>query len=166
MHGKTLKFDAYYMGSKPKEGWALYFGMHGGGGCESHVNDGQYENHKKIYNSVLKEGIIWFVPRSPEDTWNMWHLSYIDDMFAYIIESYMILEEINPNKVYLTGYSAGGDGTYKLAPRKADRLAGAAMMAGHPNGVSMLGLRNIFFSIQVGGQDHAFNRNKLAGEYG
>ena len=110
--------------------------------------------------------MIWFVPRSPEDAWNMWHLSYIDDMFAYIIESFMILEKINPNKVYLTGYSAGGDGTYKLTPRNADRLAGAAMMAGHPNGASLLGVRNIYFSIQVGGQDSDYNRNKVALEYG
>ena len=52
----------------------------------------------------------------------------------------IMLYEVDPNKVYLMGYSAGGDGVYQLAPRMADRFAAAAMMAGHPNETSPLGL--------------------------
>jgi poly(3-hydroxybutyrate) depolymerase len=44
-----------------------------------------------------------------------------------------VLGLIHTNKVFLTGYSAGGDGVYHLAGMMADLLAGAAMMAGHPN---------------------------------
>jgi poly(3-hydroxybutyrate) depolymerase len=44
---------------------------------------------------------------------------------------------VNPDKVYLLGYPAGGDGVWQLAPRMADRFAAAAMMAGHPNGASL-----------------------------
>jgi hypothetical protein len=40
------------------------------------------------------------------------------------------------------------------------------MMAGHPNGVSLLSLRNVPFALQVGGNDAAYDRNKLAKEYG
>ena len=43
MHGKTMKFNIFHIGNKssgPKGGWALIIGMHGGGGCESHANDG------------------------------------------------------------------------------------------------------------------------------
>src|SRR5207244_13438542 len=47
-----------------------------------------------------------------------------------------------------------------------DTSAGAAMMAGHPNGVSMLSLRNVPFALQVGANDSAYNRNKVAKEYG
>jgi hypothetical protein len=39
-------------------------------------------------------------------------------------------------------------------------------MAGHPNGVSMLSLRNVPFALQVGGNDAAYNRNKVGKEYG
>ena len=53
-----------------------------------------------------------------------------------------------------------------MAPRMADRWAGAAMMAGHPNGVSLLSLRNVPFALQVGGNDSAYNRNKVGKEYG
>lgn len=40
------------------------------------------------------------------------------------------------------------------------------MMAGHPNGVSLLSLRNVPFALQVGGNDSAYNRNKVGREYG
>jgi hypothetical protein len=64
------------------------------------------------------------------------------------------------------GYSAGGDGVYQLAPRLADRLAAAAMMAGHPNETSPLGLRNLPFAIHVGANDRGFDRNKVARQWG
>ena len=69
----------------------------------------------------------------------MWHQDHIDPLFNRIIQNMIMLYEINPNKVYLMGYSAGGDGVYQLAPRMADRFAAAAMMAGHPNETSLLG---------------------------
>jgi hypothetical protein len=47
-----------------------------------------------------------------------------------------------------------------MAPRMADYLAGAAMMAGHPNGINLMNIRNIGFSLQVGGDDSAYNRNR------
>lgn len=65
----------------------------------------------------------------------------------------------------MTGYSAGGDGIYHLGPMLADWLAGAGMMAGHPNGVELYNVRNIAFSIQVGGKDSAYNRNQQALNY-
>ena len=44
----------------------------------------------------------------------------------------------------------------------ADRFAAAAMMAGHPNEASLLGLRDLPFALFMGGDDAAYNRNKIA----
>ena len=44
--------------------------------------------------------------------------------------------------------------------------AGAAMMAGHPNGVPLLSVRNVPFALQVGAKDNAYNRAKIGAEYG
>lgn len=52
--------------------------------------------------------------------------------------------------MFLSGYSAGGDGIYHLASMMADYLAGAAMMAGHPNHAEIYNMRNLAFSIQLG----------------
>ena len=86
-------------------------------------------------------------------------------MFDRLIEDLIVLEDVDPNRVYLMGYSAGGDGVYQLAPRFADRLAAAAMMAGHPNEASPLGLRNLPFTIHVGGKDAAYQRNRVAQDW-
>ena len=76
-----------------------------------------------------------------------------------------MFENVDPNRVYLMGYSAGGDGVFQLAPRMADRFAAAAMMAGHPNETSPLGLRNLPFTMHVGGRDAAYHRNEIARQW-
>ncbi len=150
-------------GDKPENGHSLYISMHGGGGAPKRVNDRQWENQKKLY--TIKEG-VYLAPRAPTDTWNLWHQGHIDGFFGRLIENLIVFEGVDPNRVYLLGYSAGGDGVYQLAPRMADRLAAASMMAGHPNEASPLGLRNIAFTIHVGGNDTPYNRNKVAGQWG
>jgi predicted esterase len=150
-------------GKKPANGWSLWISMHGGGGAPKQVNDQQWENQKGLYK--LDEG-IYLAPRAPTNTWNLWHEGHIDRMFARLIEDLIVHAEVDPDRVYIMGYSAGGDGVYQLAPRMADHLAAAAMMAGHPNDASPLGLRNLPFALQVGGKDAAYNRNKVAAEWG
>lgn len=158
-----LKFKCKKFGEKPSKGWSLYISMHGGGGAPAEVNDQQWENQKKLYEPA--EG-IYMAPRAPTDSWNLWHQSHIDEFFARFIQLADVYEDINTNRVYITGYSAGGDGTYQLAPRMADWFAGAAMMAGHPNDASPLGLRNLPFAIQMGAEDGAYRRNEIAAEWG
>lgn len=157
-----MKFVYKTFGDKPKSGRSLYISMHGGGGAPKAVNDSQWENQKRLYQ--LKEG-VYLVPRAPTDTWNLWHQDHIDRMFTRLIENLIALEDVDPNRVYIMGYSAGGDGVYQLAPRMADQLAAAAMMAGHPNETVPLGLRNIGFTLHMGGNDSAYNRNNIAREW-
>ena len=57
--------------------------------------------------------------------------------FDIIIKAFVLKDIVNPNKIFISGYSAGGDGIYHLAPMMADWVAGAAMMAGHPNSVEI-----------------------------
>jgi predicted esterase len=126
------------------------------------MNDGQFRNQKRLYEPA--EG-VYFVPRAPTNTWNMWHQDHIDDFFQRVIENMVLLEDVNPDRVYIMGYSAGGDGVYQLAPRLADRLAATAMMAGHPNETTPEGLRNLPFTIHMGEKDSAYKRNAIAAEW-
>jgi hypothetical protein len=77
----------------------------------------------------------------------------------------VLIEGVDPDRVYLMGYSAGGDGVYQLGTRMADRFAAASMMAGHPNETRPDGLRNLPFAIFMGGKDAAFNRNEIAAQW-
>ena len=171
---RLLNFDDYDMpfyynafGEEPSDGRSLFISLHGGGGVAASQNDQQYNNQKRLYDDTMisLEG-VYLAPRAPTNTWNLWHQGHIDNFLDLIIQMSVIKLNVNPNKVYLLGYSAGGDGVYQLAPRMADRFAAASMMAGHPNNASPLGLRNTPFAIHVGALDNAFDRNLVAQQWG
>jgi dienelactone hydrolase len=158
-----MKFNYRILGEKPADGRSLYISLHGGGNTSPAANDQQWKNQINLYTP--KEG-VYLAPRAPTNTWNLWHEDHIDDMFAKLIKAAVRNEGVNPNKIYILGYSAGGDGTFQLAPRMADYWAAAAMMAGHPGDASALSLRNLPFAIYMGGADAAYKRNELAKVWG
>lgn len=153
-----LCYDMKVYGQEPADGRSLWISMHGGGNAPTALNDSQWENQKRLYQP--EEG-IYVAPRAPWDDWDMWFKPPIDDMFDELIRTMVVLHHVNPDKVYLLGYSAGGDGVWRMAPRMADRWAAASMMAGHPGDVSLLSLRNLPFMIWCGGDDAAYNRNSV-----
>jgi len=157
-----MRFIYKIYGDKPKNGRSLYISLHGGGGVPARANNSEWQNQKVLYQP--EEG-IYLVPRAPTDTWNLWHQKHIDPMLRRLIENLIVFEDVDPNRVYLNGYSAGGDGVYQLAPRMADSFAAASMMAGHPNETKPVGLRNLPFSLHVGEKDSSYNRNKVAAEW-
>ncbi|MDP7007955.1 MAG: transglutaminase domain-containing protein [Phycisphaerales bacterium] len=157
--GYRMPFWYRVFGDAPRGKKSLWISLHGGGGAPPEVNTQQWNNQKELY--TLEEG-VYVVPRAPTDTWNMWHQSHIDPMLDKLITHMVLSEGVNPNKVYLLGYSAGGDGVYQLAPRMSDRFAAAAMMAGHPNETVPEGLRNLPFALHVGAEDSAYSRNAIA----
>ena len=161
-----MPFFYQVFGEEPLDGRSLFISLHGGGGTLASANDQQYENQKYLYDIKMKslEG-VYLAPRAPTNTWNLWHQNHIDQFLNIIIQLAILKENVNPNKVYLIGYSAGGDGVYQLAPRMGDRWAAASMMAGHPNESSPLGLRNTPFTIHVGALDSDFKRNDKAKEW-
>jgi pimeloyl-ACP methyl ester carboxylesterase len=159
----TMKFTTKIFGDKPAGGRSLYISLHGGGGTAPRVNDQQWENQKKLYTPA--EG-VYFVPRSPVDAWNMWHDYPMDELIAELVKSEIVMDDVNPDKVYVMGYSAGGDGVFQLAPRLADYWGAAAMMAGHPGDAQILNLKNLPFNASVGGKDAAYKRNELVAQWG
>lgn len=159
----TLACACRTFGMIPRDGRSLYISLHGGGECPKEVNDEQWMN--QIYLYQLPEG-VYVAPRAPWNTWNMWHKKGLDELFEELIRACVVFEGVNPNKVYLMGYSAGGDGVWRMAPRMADKWAAAAMMAGHPGNASQVNLLNLPFTIWMGEDDAAYDRNRLAKEKG
>ena len=146
-------------GLPPRDGRSLYISLHGGGECSKETNDEQWMN--QIYLYEPSEG-IYVAPRAPWNTWDLWHKEGLDGLLEKLIQACVVFEGVNPNKVYILGYSAGGDGVWRLAPRMADKWAAAAMMAGHPGNTSLLNLLNLPFTIWMGAEDSAYDRNRLA----
>jgi hypothetical protein len=159
---KSMRLLTREFGAAPADGRSLWISMHGGGGAPAQVNDQQWQNQIRLYQPA--EG-LYIAPRAPTNNWNLWHEGHIDGLFDRLIENCVLVAGVNPDKVYLMGYSAGGNGVYQLAPRLADRLAAASMMAGHPGNASPLGLLNLPFAIFSGAEDAAYRRNKIAAEW-
>ncbi len=159
LDGKTLRYAQKVFGSAPKEGRSLWISLHGGGSAPASVNDQQWQNQIQLYQP--KEG-YYVAPRAPTDTWNMWFQPHITPLFDRLIENFVVKNRVNPRKVYILGYSAGGDGVYQIGPRMADRWAAASMMAGHPNDAQPDNLRNIGFGLFMGANDSSYNRNGMA----
>ena len=157
--GKTLRYAQKVFGRAPKEGRSLWISLHGGGSAPASVNDQQWQNQFQLYQP--KEG-YYVVPRAPTDSWNMWFQPHITPLFDRLIENFVVKNRVNPNRIFVMGYSAGGDGVYQIGPRMADRWAAASMMAGHPNDAQPDNLRNIGFGLFMGGNDSSYNRNGMA----
>ena len=161
--GLQMKFDYRVFGERPEDGRSLFISMHGGGNAPEALNTQQWRNQIRLYEP--REG-VYVAPRAPWDDWNMWFKPGLDEFFEALIQTAVVEMGVNPDKVYLLGYSAGGDGVWRMAPRMADRWAAASMMAGHPGEASQVNLRHVPFMIWMGEYDGAYDRNKLAVEKG
>lgn len=158
---KVMPLSCMVYGKLPEDGRSLFISLHGGGSAPKAVNDQQWQNQWGLYRP--KEG-VYICPRAAYDDWNMHFKDDVDEMYKDIIMYAYSHLNVNPDKVYVMGYSAGGDGVWRLAPRMADTWAAASMMAGHPGDVSLLNLRNLPFMVWCGAEDAAYDRNKLCAE--
>jgi predicted esterase len=161
--GKTLKWMEKTFGDAADGKHSLWITMHGGGQATTEQNDMNWRGYYGRYE--FPPGSINVAPRAPADSWNMWFVQEVDVLFDRLIADMVLQRGVDPNRVYLIGYSAGGDGVYQLAPRLADRFAAATMCAGHPNDAAPEGLRNLPFFLYMGGEDAAYNRNKVVREF-
>jgi len=161
--GKQLKWIERTFGDVPSGKHSLWITMHGGGQGTQEENDQNWKGYLGRYE--FPPGSINVAPRAPANTWDMWHVAWVDGLFDRLIADYVMRRGVDPNRVYLIGYSAGGDGVYQLSPRMADRFAAAAMCAGHPNETTPEGLRNLPFFLYMGGADSAYNRNVVVREF-
>ena len=156
-HGNLkMRLDWRVYGTAPAEGSALFISLHGGGGAPAQTNDQQWANQMRLYRPA--EG-VYLCPRGITDTWDLHFRPESDGFYEDVIRMAVAFLGVNPDKVYLMGYSAGGDGVWRVAPRMADHWAAASMMAGHPGDVRLESLRNLPFMIWCGALDDAYNRN-------
>ncbi|KAK1759991.1 hypothetical protein QBC47DRAFT_438368 [Echria macrotheca] len=66
---------------------------------------------------------------------------------------------VDANRVYLWGFSAGGDGAFHIATKIPDRFATVIAAAGHPEGTRFVNAINIPMILQVGEDDY-YESNK------
>ena len=71
----------------------------------------QWENQKKLYQP---KDAVYLCPRAIQDTWDLHFVNEADAFYDAIIRYAVSALDVNPDKVYIMGYSAGGDGGWRL----------------------------------------------------
>lgn len=152
--GKTMKFFMEEKGECDENGLTpLYITLHGGGGAEPEENNDQWMDMFEYYKDAVDNG-IYIACRGITDTWDLHFQEDSYMLYDRLIEAMIVNYNVDPDRVYLLGFSAGGDGVYQIAPRLADRFAAVNMSSGHPNGVNLLNMANCPISFQVGILDY------------
>lgn len=167
---KQVRFDKYTspylvktVGTRPANGWGLVIAMHGGGGTAKEVNDSQWQGMFKHYKDHPElGGYVYISLRAPNDTWNGFYDDYVYPLIANLIKQYTVYGDVDPNKVYIMGYSHGGYGAYAIGPKMPDRFAAIHASAGAATDgeTTAKTLRNVQFSAMVGELDTAYDRLK------
>ncbi len=162
----TMKYTLNVRGVEPEGGYPVYIALHGGGGSDTpDLNNSQWQAMQTYYLSSVKEG-IYVAPRGVRDTWDTHFNPESYECYKRLLENLAIFYNVNPDRIYLMGYSAGGDGVYQITVRMADYFAAANMSAGHPNGVDLTNVGNMPLYLQCGELDDAYDRNAETVKYG
>ncbi len=149
------------VGERPASGWSLFIAMHGGGGAPKKVNDSQWEIMQRYYKDHPEVGgYLYLALRAPNDTWNGFYDDYVYPLVAQLIQNHLVFADVDPNKVFLMGYSHGGYGAYAIGPKMPDRFAAihASAAAATDGETAALNLRNANFSAMVGEKDTMYGR--------
>ncbi len=156
--GVTMHFRMFKIGEPGPDGYPLFIALHGGGGGSKAINDQQWGHMQSYYRDSVADG-VYVAVRGVRDTWDTHFNPESYALYDQLIEIMTATQKVDPNRVYLLGFSAGGDGVYGIAPRMPDRFAAVAMSAGHPNGVNPTNLHNLPILLQCGQYDGAYKRN-------
>ncbi|MCL2406884.1 MAG: hypothetical protein FWC95_03030 [Defluviitaleaceae bacterium] len=165
-HGDVMmRFTFAINGLPGRGGYPVYIAMHGGGQGHPIMNETQFAGMSRRYRDSVDNGIYISV-RGVRDTWHTHFNPESYPCYDKLIEALVLNHNADPNRVYLLGYSAGGDGVYGITPLMPDRFAAVNMSAGHHNNISAVNFMNTPILLQCGDKDTPFNRNHETVKYG
>lgn len=157
--GNTMQYIMQTIGQPDENGrYPLYICLHGGGSDteEGYINNTMWLDMAEYYRDSVKNG-IYVAVRGITNNWNLHFEDASYPLYDRLIEDMTLLCNADPDRVYLLGFSAGGDGVYFIAPRMADRFAAVNQSSGHPNGNTLMNTANLPICIQAGIRDTMFS---------
>jgi predicted peptidase len=143
---KTVRLDyLLHLPGPSREGrgrtWPLILFLHGAGERGSDLNLVRKHGIPKIAESARDLPFVTVSPQCPTDS--VWD-DQVDALLA-LLDEVSAAHPVDPDRVYLTGMSLGGYGTWNLAALHPDRFAaiapicgGAISMRGFPDRVCSL----------------------------
>jgi len=125
------------------------------------VNDQQWQVMQQYYRDHPEAGgYIYVALRAPNDTWNGFYDDYVYPLIANLVHEFLLFADVNPDKVFIMGYSHGGYGAFAIGPKEPDLFASIHASAAAPTDGETTGktLRNTIFTCMVGENDTMYGR--------
>lgn len=150
--GPKLKWKGnnYWYDAKKKRGryiakgsgTSLWITLHGGG-----VGQGDAGNLAGAMGGLRSR---WVFPEVLEKTEHGWTTSGTEEFVLELIDAAKRSGKVDPDRIYITGHSMGGYGTWTLGARHSDVFAGAAAYAGAPTPLWRPGGKEEVIGIEAG----------------
>lgn len=164
---KKALFSVLKKGNRPKDGYPMFINLHGGGTFPAtktpwgpSSNDNEWKAAKNLSTRYADTPSLYFVPRMADDRRGRWYHKGEQTEFIRAWQLGVLSGDVNPDKIYITGISEGGYGSFRMGPFFADYFAAAGPMAGvsYHNEAPLENMRNTPFHIAVGEFDFAYGR--------
>lgn len=121
----------YIVGGATKKPKGLLIGMHGGGAGSGDA----WTAHGALDGAARSLGLVALFPEVLEKTERGWTDSGSEEFVLDLIESAVRTWKVDRDRIYFSGHSMGGYGTWMLGAHHADVVAGLAASAGAPTPV-------------------------------
>jgi len=112
---------------EPNRQWPLLIFLHGSGERGDNLNKVKKHGPPKLCEDGQSLPFIVLAPQCPSDEW--WNPDKLYDLLQTIQEEY----RVDADRIYITGLSMGGHGTWALIGRYPDAFAAAAPICGRAN---------------------------------
>ncbi len=111
-------------GYEKQSSWPLLLFLHGAGERGDDLNRVKVHGPPKLIEQGMEFPFIVVSPQCPKDSW--WQSVKLVALLDEIAEKY----KVDPDRVYVTGLSMGGFGTWRLAALVPQRLAAIVPICG------------------------------------
>lgn len=129
---KDMAVEMQYLIAIPQEepateGWPLMLFLHGLGECGNDINRVKKHGPPKLIENGKRFPFVVVSPQCPRGSrWEAWRLSVL-------LDEVINKNDIDEERVYITGLSMGGFGTWDLAAYSPERFAAIAPICGGGN---------------------------------
>lgn len=121
---KYLQYLPKGYDAEPERKWPLLIFLHGAGERGDDLDAVKVHGPPKLAEAGKKFPFIVVAPQCPKDSWWSWQ------PVMPLIEELEKTLRVDSNRIYLTGLSMGGYGTWNLATRYPEKFAAVAPICG------------------------------------
>lgn len=130
--GKKIDFLLYLpKGYEQQQKWPLVLFLHGAGERGDDLSQVKKHGPPKLIEKGKDFPFIVVSPQCPKGTW------WVTEDVVALMKHIMQIHNVDKNRVYITGLSMGGRGTWQVAGAMADEVAAIAPICG-PSDVSVV----------------------------